>query len=87
MTRILLQHPDIFTLVHVNDLGSAESTAYLLKYDSVHGEPPAVGPGALPSQQYWHAPLLATAPPPLPAPLTHPRAWAASASQAPGTRT
>jgi glyceraldehyde 3-phosphate dehydrogenase len=29
--------PEAFTLVHLNDLGSCESTSYLLKFDSVHG--------------------------------------------------
>lgn len=35
--RIAFERPEVFEIVHLNDLGSAPSTAYLLKYDSVHG--------------------------------------------------
>lgn len=35
--RVLFEQPEAFELVHMNDLGAAESTAYLCKYDSVHG--------------------------------------------------
>lgn len=35
--RELFEQPEHFELVHLNDLGSAESTAYLIKRDSVHG--------------------------------------------------
>jgi glyceraldehyde 3-phosphate dehydrogenase len=34
---VLFEQPEAFELVHMNDLGAAESTAYLCKYDSVHG--------------------------------------------------
>ena len=34
--RLLFEQPEHFELVQLNDLGATESTAYLLKYDSVH---------------------------------------------------
>ena len=37
MLRIIFEQPDVFELVHLNDLGAAESTAYLVQFDSVHG--------------------------------------------------
>ena len=36
--RIAWARPDTFQLVHLNDITAIESVAYLLKYDSVHGE-------------------------------------------------
>jgi glyceraldehyde 3-phosphate dehydrogenase len=36
--RIAWARPDIFQIVHLNDITAAESVAYLLKFDSVHGE-------------------------------------------------
>jgi glyceraldehyde 3-phosphate dehydrogenase len=35
--RLLLSAPEAFTLAHLNDTACAESVAYLLQYDSVHG--------------------------------------------------
>jgi glyceraldehyde 3-phosphate dehydrogenase len=35
--RLAWEHHDVFELVHLNDITAAESVAYLLKYDSVHG--------------------------------------------------
>ena len=35
--RVLFEQPEHFELVHLNDLGSIDSTAYLIKRDSVHG--------------------------------------------------
>ena len=35
--RIAFELPEEFELVHLNDLGAAESTAYLVQFDSVHG--------------------------------------------------
>jgi glyceraldehyde 3-phosphate dehydrogenase len=35
--RIAFELPEVFELVHLNDLGAAESTAYLVQFDSVHG--------------------------------------------------
>ena len=36
--RVAWEHPDLFEIVHVNECpGALESSAYLLKYDSVHG--------------------------------------------------
>lgn len=29
--------PDVFELVHLNDIASPESIAYLLQFDSIHG--------------------------------------------------
>jgi glyceraldehyde-3-phosphate dehydrogenase/erythrose-4-phosphate dehydrogenase len=29
--------PDVFELVHLNDIASADSIAYLIKFDSIHG--------------------------------------------------
>lgn len=47
----MFDKPEDFTLVHINDLGAAESTAYLVKFDSVHGtwahEVSAEGDGSL----------------------------------------
>ena len=37
MLRIAFELPEVFELVHLNDLGAAESTAYLVQFDSVHG--------------------------------------------------
>jgi hypothetical protein len=36
--RLAFERPDDFEVVHLNDLAVAESTAYLLQFDSVHGE-------------------------------------------------
>jgi glyceraldehyde 3-phosphate dehydrogenase len=36
--RLAWARPDIFQLVHLNDITAVESVAYLLKFDSVHGE-------------------------------------------------
>lgn len=41
--RAAFARPDEFEIVHLNDLASAESTAYLLQFDSVHGA--RQGPG------------------------------------------
>jgi len=35
--RLVFELPELFELVHLNDLGAAESTAYLVQFDSVHG--------------------------------------------------
>jgi len=35
--RIAWEQPDKFEIVHLNDITPAESVAYLLRYDSVHG--------------------------------------------------
>jgi glyceraldehyde 3-phosphate dehydrogenase len=35
--RLAWARPDIFELVHFNDIAAIESVAYLLQYDSVHG--------------------------------------------------
>lgn len=37
MLRLIFELPELFELVHLNDLGAAESTAYLVQFDSVHG--------------------------------------------------
>ena len=37
MLRLAFELPEVFQLVHLNDLGAAESTAYLVQFDSVHG--------------------------------------------------
>jgi glyceraldehyde 3-phosphate dehydrogenase len=29
--------PDVYNIVHMNDIAAPESIAYLLKYDSIHG--------------------------------------------------
>jgi hypothetical protein len=29
--------PDVYTIVHLNDIAAPESIAYLIKYDSIHG--------------------------------------------------
>ncbi len=47
--KMAFEHPDI-EIVAINDLGSLESLAYLLKYDTVYGHSPfsvTVGEGAL----------------------------------------
>lgn len=36
--REAINKPDVFEFVQLNDLASVESTAYLFKWDSVHGE-------------------------------------------------
>eukprot|EP00955_Chlamydomonas_euryale_P016381 175175-Chlamydomonas_euryale.AAC.1 len=38
--RIAWEQPDKFEIVHLNDITPAESVAYLLRYDSVHGARP-----------------------------------------------
>lgn len=35
--RLVFERPDKFEIVHLNDIGSCESIAYLIKRDSVHG--------------------------------------------------
>lgn len=35
--RLVFERPDKFELVHLNDIGSCDSIAYLIKRDSVHG--------------------------------------------------
>ena len=35
--RFAWDHPEVFELVHLNDITAVESVAYLIKYDSVHG--------------------------------------------------
>jgi glyceraldehyde 3-phosphate dehydrogenase len=35
--RAAFDQADKFDFVHLNDLASAESTAYLIQFDSVHG--------------------------------------------------
>ena len=35
--RIAFEQPDVFEIVHLNDIAAVESAAYLIKYDSVHG--------------------------------------------------
>jgi glyceraldehyde 3-phosphate dehydrogenase len=35
--RVAFERSDEFEFVHLNDLAVAESTAYLLQFDSVHG--------------------------------------------------
>ena len=37
VVRLAWEHPDALTLALLNDIASAESVAYLLKYDTVHG--------------------------------------------------
>ena len=32
------ERQDLFQIVHINEPSPIESTAYLIKYDSVHGE-------------------------------------------------
>jgi glyceraldehyde 3-phosphate dehydrogenase len=29
--------PDVYNIVHLNDIAAPESIAYLIKYDSIHG--------------------------------------------------
>jgi len=35
--RLAFDRPDDFEIVHLNDIAAAESTAYLMQFDSVHG--------------------------------------------------
>jgi glyceraldehyde-3-phosphate dehydrogenase/erythrose-4-phosphate dehydrogenase len=41
--RVAWAQQDVFQFVHLNDITAIESVAYLIKYDSVHGEPEAGG--------------------------------------------
>lgn len=36
--RLAFDRPDDFEIVHLNEIAAAESTAYLIQFDSVHGE-------------------------------------------------
>jgi glyceraldehyde 3-phosphate dehydrogenase len=36
--RIAWAQPERFNITHMNDITAAESVAYLIRYDSVHGE-------------------------------------------------
>ena len=35
--RVAWDMPDVYTIVHLNDIAAPESIAYLIKYDSIHG--------------------------------------------------
>lgn len=48
MFRVAFDQADKFDFVHLNDLAAPESVAYLIKFDSVHGE-----------RGIWNSPLQA----------------------------
>ena len=37
MLRVAWDMPDVYSIVHLNDIAAPESIAYLIKYDSIHG--------------------------------------------------
>ena len=37
MLRVAWTMPDVYNIVHLNDIAAPESIAYLIKYDSIHG--------------------------------------------------
>lgn len=37
MLRVAWDMPDVYNIVHLNDIAAPESIAYLIKYDSIHG--------------------------------------------------
>ena len=71
---------DELQVIHINDLASVESSAYLLKFDSVHGKLPIIN-----HPLDWHilccGPLKRFLPPAVAA------APAASSTRLPGDRT